>query len=81
MTKHTASQCLCTYPNCKDWHVEPVAAVQGVHFTQPQAEAVAALLNNDKVCPFCNEGDFDLPGLKAHLYFGWCLAYKNTDLS
>ena len=37
--------------------------------------------SSDKVCPFCNEGDFDLPGLKAHLYFGWCLAYKNTDLS
>lgn len=29
---------------CQDYHVHPVAAVQGVSFTKEQAEAVAKLL-------------------------------------
>lgn len=43
--KYLAVRCLCDHPNCKDWHVEPVAAIQGVSFTREQAEAVAMLLN------------------------------------
>lgn len=25
-------------------------------------------------CPFCGEGEFDLPGLKGHILNGWCEA-------
>ena len=28
-------------------------------------------------CPFCNDDDFDLIGLKIHLKNGWCDAYEN----
>ena len=40
-----AQKCPCGHRHCKDWHVEPNAAVQGVSFTKEQAEAVAKLLN------------------------------------
>lgn len=43
--KYTVSPCPCGHRACKDWHVCPVADVQGVHFTRQQAEAVAKLLN------------------------------------
>ena len=46
--KYYAERCGCNFPPghvCQDWHVQPVAARQGVHFTREQAEAVAALLN------------------------------------
>lgn len=43
--RYCASRCPCGAAACKSWHVEPVAALQGVSFTQAQAEAVAALLN------------------------------------
>lgn len=42
---YSASPCPCGQKTCKDWHVDGVAAVQGVHFTQQQAKAVATLLN------------------------------------
>lgn len=29
-------------------------------------------------CPFCMTGEFDLVGLKMHLSYGWCEAYRNT---
>ena len=29
-------------------------------------------------CPFCQEDDFDLPGLKHHLLM-YCEAYRNTE--
>lgn len=29
-------------------------------------------------CPFCNEQDFDLVGLKTHLTKGYCETYENT---
>lgn len=32
------------------------------------------------VCPFCNEDDFDLIGLKLHL-LRWCDAYNEVDTS
>lgn len=35
---------------------------------------------SDIICPFCQEGDFDLPGLKAHYELGWCDAYNSTEL-
>lgn len=30
-------------------------------------------------CPFCDEADFDLPGLKSHLLYGDCLSWNQTD--
>ena len=39
------SQCQCNYAKCKDWHIAPVADVQGVRFTEEQAIAVATLLD------------------------------------
>jgi len=44
-TTYTISKCPCGDPICKDWHVNPVAALQGVHFTEEQAMMVAKLLN------------------------------------
>lgn len=43
--RYHASRCPCGHMACNDWHVDPVAALQGVHFTERQARAVAALLN------------------------------------
>lgn len=42
---HRAVRCRCGYASCTDWHVEPVAAVQSVGFTEAQARLVARLLN------------------------------------
>ena len=36
-------------------------------------------LDNDIVCPFCKEGDFDLIGLKYHLTW-YCNPYKHTEI-
>jgi hypothetical protein len=35
----------CPCGHCNAWHVNPQAAVQGVYFSRPQAEAVAAVVN------------------------------------
>lgn len=45
LERFSAEPCGCGDKNCKDWHVDPVAAVQGVNFTQSDARAVAAFLN------------------------------------
>lgn len=37
--------------------------------------------NNDVVCPFCKEGEFDLIGLKNHLVKGDCEAYNNININ
>ena len=37
--------CGCGHPSCEDWHVDPVAVIQGVNLSKRQAYAVAALLN------------------------------------
>ena len=29
-------------------------------------------------CPFCNDSDFDLIGLKHHILRGWCEVYNST---
>ncbi len=42
---YSARRCPCGHPSCKSWHVDPVAAVQSVSFTEEQARAVAELLN------------------------------------
>jgi hypothetical protein len=42
---YTPERCPCGHKVCKDWHVWPVAAIQGVSFTKAQATAVAELLN------------------------------------
>jgi hypothetical protein len=31
------------------------------------------------VCPFCNEDDFDLLGLKFHLVRGWCVEFETLN--
>lgn len=45
MITYRAEPCPCGHSTCKHWHVSPVAAFQGVGFTEEQAQAVAALLN------------------------------------
>lgn len=42
---YKAEPCPCGQPVCRNWLVWPVAALQGVNFTQSQAEAVTTLLN------------------------------------
>jgi len=42
---YSAVKCPCGHPVCKSWLVDPVAAVQGVHFTEAQAKFVAAVMN------------------------------------
>ena len=46
MPTYRAVPCPCNYHTCRNWLVEPVAAVQCVAFTQKQAEAVTKLLND-----------------------------------
>jgi len=41
-----AVKCPCGSNSCRDWLIDPEAYVQGVSFTQEQAEAVAHLLNS-----------------------------------
>lgn len=43
---YQVERCRCGHRACKDWHVAPVAAMQGVRFTKAQAVAVATLLDN-----------------------------------
>lgn len=38
-------KCPCRHPACKDWHVSPEAALQGVKFTKDEATQVAILLD------------------------------------
>lgn len=39
---------------------------------------IGEIKNEDIICPFCKEGDFDLVGLKSHLSNGDCEIYNNT---
>lgn len=68
-----------------------VARCGGLHtVAEPMAERIVAALNRvrgriiedpDKtttLCPFCDEGDFDLVGLKMHFENGWCEVYERT---
>lgn len=48
--KYRAFPCPCGHPSCKAWMVDPVAAVQCVRFTEPQARATAHLLNTLDFC-------------------------------
>lgn len=43
--KHEAIKCPCRQPVCQSWLVTGVADVQGVHFSEEEARAVADLLN------------------------------------
>lgn len=43
---HFAKKCTCGHRACKNWFVEPVAAVHGVRFTEKEAKAVAEFLNS-----------------------------------
>ena len=42
----------------------------------------ASIPDLDKLieCPFCEEQDFDLQGLKGHLEYGDCVAYKTVQI-
>lgn len=42
---YRAERCPCGHSSCKNWLVWPVAALQGVSFTERQARAVADLLS------------------------------------
>jgi hypothetical protein len=37
-------------------------------------------MDQDIICPFCGEKDFDLVGLKIHIVMGWCDVYNLTEL-
>lgn len=45
LATYMAMPCPCGHQHCKNWLVEPPAAIQGVSFTEKQAKAVADLLN------------------------------------
>jgi len=38
------------------------------------------IIENDVICPFCWEGEFDLIGLKIHL-LNYCESFAETPLS
>lgn len=54
----TAIPCPCGHKSCKAWMVDPHAAVQGVRFTQEEAERVAEFLNG---MPDLTSTKFDWP--------------------
>lgn len=35
---------------------------------------------SEVICPFCGEGDFDLPGLKHHLRTGFCQKWDEVEV-
>lgn len=45
---YVAKPCPCGHRFCKQWHVHPIAAFQGVSFTEEQAKLVAGVLNLHK---------------------------------
>jgi hypothetical protein len=45
MATYVARPCPCGHRACKSWFVHPIAAVQGVHFTEEQARLVVSVLN------------------------------------
>ena len=46
----------------------------------PIAREVRKSLNTDLIsCPFCNERDFDLVGLKSHLMHGDCELFNGLE--
>lgn len=45
VTRFRALPCPCGHRSCKNWFVDPVAAVQCVSFTKEQAYAVAEFMN------------------------------------
>jgi hypothetical protein len=51
----TPVRCACGHRACRDWHVSPVADVQGVNFTERQARAVAHLLARMEAAPLATE--------------------------
>lgn len=67
---YVARPCQCGSKVCSDWHVWPVADMQGVSLTKDQAIATAVLLNlMDKALPdnllaMLVSGDWS--GLKKH---------------
>lgn len=54
---YQVSRCPCGHPSCNDWHVSPVAALQGVKFTEGQAHAVARFLQAYDTAPGPNVVD------------------------
>jgi hypothetical protein len=67
-----ASPCPCGHDNCRAWHVDPVAAVQGVSFTRVQAEAVATLLNRLAAEPVpIRRGPYVPPPTRRRTFLSW----------
>jgi hypothetical protein len=60
---YRASRCPCGHRGCKSWHVEPVAATQGVSFNEEEAKVVAAFLNNKDEVPRLIDNALDLVDL------------------
>lgn len=58
-------KCQCGHPVCKDWHVHPEAALQGVKFTESEARQVGHLL--DKVDAEAHRPHADTRDLMARI--------------
>lgn len=46
-----AVPCPCGHASCSAWFVEPYAAMQGVRFTQKEAEIIALFINTMHAAP------------------------------
>lgn len=46
---------------------------------QPKTNYEIEERSQDIVCPFCQEGDFDLIGLKIHFLRGHCDEFNTTE--
>lgn len=67
-----AMKCPCGHRACKAWMVAPQAAVQGVRFTQEEAEAVAKLLDEMELFSKKVEPDDEIMSL-----LDWAKAVKS----
>ena len=67
--------CILSYSNNVFWDGEIY-----IYYTPTHWQLIDTKNSMDEViCPFCNEKDFDLIGLKAHLLRGWCSNFNNTS--
>lgn len=55
MAEYQAQRCPCGHPSCKNWIISRVADVQGVSFTQVQAEIVARVLSGTAIVVLCED--------------------------
>lgn len=68
--------CILSYSNNLFWHENMYVYYTPTHWKLINAKDTG---ESDVICPFCNEKDFDLIGLKAHLLRGWCSNFNDTS--